>query len=44
MIQCEECEMWQLVYSNYKLNKSEQYSLQGIFEECTYKCDASLCK
>ena len=42
MVQCEECEMWRLVYSKYKLNKSEKSSLQSVFEDFTYTCGASL--
>ena len=35
--------VWDVAAGVLKL-QVEQYSLQGIFEECTYKCDASLCK
>lgn len=42
MVQCEECEMWRLVYSKCKLNISELSTLQGMLEDFTYTCGASL--
>ena len=42
MVQCEECEMWRLVYSKCKLNKSELSMLQGMLDDFTYTCGASL--
>lgn len=36
MIQCEECEMWRLVYSKYKLTATERQTLQSRLEDYTY--------
>ena len=38
MIQCEECEMWKLVYSKYKLTAAEKQTLQSY----TYTCGTHL--
>ena len=42
MIQCEECEMWRLVYSKYKLTAAERKTLEKTLEEYTYTCGAQL--
>lgn len=42
MIQCEECEMWRLVYSRYKLTGREKQTLDDALEQYTYTCGAQL--
>ena len=42
MVQCEECEMWRLVYSKYKLTKAELTELSTAMNDYTYTCGASL--
>ncbi len=42
VIQCEECEMWRLVYSKFKLTPGERKSLQKALDEFTYTCGAQL--
>ena len=42
MIQCEECEVWHLVYSKYKLTASERSQLNSALADYTYTCGASL--
>ena len=42
MIQCEECEVWRLVYSKYKLTATERQTLQSRLEDYTYTCGAKL--
>jgi len=39
MVQCEECEMWHLVYGKYKLKKPE---LNVVINDYTYTYGASL--
>ena len=42
MIQCEECELWRLIYSKYKLKASERAQLNDALADFTYTCGASL--
>ena len=42
MIQCEECTMWRLVYSKFKLTASERKILQTVLDDFTYTCGAQL--
>lgn len=42
MVQCEECEMWRLVYSKSKLSVTERASLQQALDDVTYTCGAQL--
>lgn len=42
MIQCEECEMWRLVYSKFKLTADEKKILQSTLDDWTYTCGAQL--
>lgn len=42
MVQCEECDMWCLVYSKYKLTKAEFTELSTAMNDYTYTCGASL--
>ena len=40
--QCEECNMWRLVYSKHKLNRSQRTQLQQVLDDYTYTCGAKL--
>ena len=42
VIQCEECNMWRLVFSKKKLPPAARNTLQSILEEVSYTCGASL--
>ena len=42
VVQCEECEMWRLVYSKYKLTTAERATLNQALEEFTFTCGAVL--
>ncbi|CAB4024059.1 Hypothetical predicted protein [Paramuricea clavata] len=42
MIQCEECEMWRLVYSMCKLTAVERLQLDNALSDYTYTCGATL--
>ena len=41
MVQCEECEMWRLIYSRHKLTSSELKQVTSSLEDYTYTCGAS---
>ena len=41
VIQCEECNMWRLVFSKRKLSVGEHSTLQSILEDVSYSCGAS---
>ena len=44
MIQCEECEMWQLVYSNYKLSSIlYKVFLKSVLTNVMHHCVSKLC-
>ncbi len=42
MVQCEECEMWRLIYSKYKLTPSERQTLNQALDEYTYTCGGQI--
>ena len=42
MVQCQECEMWRLVYSKYKLTTAERATLNQALEELIFTCGAVL--
>ncbi len=42
MVQCEECELWRLLYSKRKLSLADQLALEGRLENVTYTCGAQL--
>ena len=42
MVQCEECEMWRLVYSKYTLTTAKRATLNQVLEEFTFTCGAVL--
>ena len=42
VIQCEECEMWRVVYSRYKLTPSEKRVLQQSLDGMLYTCGSML--
>ena len=42
MLQCEECEMWRLIFSKFKLDQRKKKHLQKALEQFTYTCGARL--
>jgi len=42
MVQCEECNMWRLVFSKHKLTIVQRQKLQAILEGHSYSCGAKL--
>ena len=42
MVQCEECEMWRLLYSPRKLSPGLRKQLSTLPEDYTYTCGATL--
>jgi hypothetical protein len=42
MLQCDECNMWRLLYYQVKLNSSEKAKLSSILDDFTFTCGASL--
>jgi len=42
MLQCEECNMWRLIYSKHKLSRSQRTQLQQVLGDYTYTCGAKL--
>ena len=42
MVQCEECEMWRLLYSPHKLSSLARQQLSTLLEDFTYTCGATL--
>ena len=42
MLQCDECGMWRLLYSQFKLTKKERANLQAAIEDISFTCGAQL--
>ena len=42
VIQCEECEMWRLLYCQHKLTIQERAAFQNILDNISYTCGATL--
>ena len=42
MLQCDECAMWRLLYSRFKLTKKEKSHLQHVIEDILFTCGAPL--
>ena len=42
VIQCHECEKWQLIYAKKVINRWEKVRLEKILEEVQYSCGSSL--
>ena len=42
MVQCNECCMWRLIYSKYKLKKEQIIKLQAVLDNFTYTCGSKL--
>ena len=42
MVQCEECEMWHLLYSPRKLSPGLRKQLSTLLEDYTHTCGATL--
>lgn len=42
MLQCDECCMWWLLYSQFKLTKKEWADLQTAIEDVSFTCGSQL--
>ena len=42
MLQCEECELWRLVYSEIKLTQGQRSSLQEALADCVFTCGSPI--
>ena len=42
VIQCDECNMWRLIFSKRKLSVAARNTLQSVLEDVSYTCGASL--
>ena len=42
MLQCEECDLWRLLFSKRKLSIKERAELQSILDDVAYSCGATL--
>jgi len=42
MLQCEECDLWRLVYSRRKLSIKEKEELQDVFDDVSYICGVTI--
>ena len=42
MVQCDECAMWRLIYSKYKLKKDQRIRLQRVLDDFIYTCGSKL--
>ena len=42
VIQCEECQMWRVIYSKYKLRAHEKITLQKALKGMSYTCGSML--
>ena len=42
VLQCEECGLWRLIYSKYKLKKNQREQLQRILDDVIYTCGSKL--
>lgn len=44
MVQCEECDMWRLVFSKLKLKKTQRDQLSNVLDNIAYTCGVMLGK
>ena len=42
MLQCDECGMWRIIYSKYKMNKDKRLELTAILDQFSYSCGSRL--
>ena len=42
MLQCEECDLWRLLYSKRKLSTQELSELQTYIDDIAYSCGATM--
>ena len=42
MVQCEECNMWHLIFSKYKLKAAQCQKLQQVIRDYSYTCGVKL--
>jgi len=44
MLQCEECDMWRLVFAKYKITKKQRSQLLDVLKDVAYTCGVMLGK
>ena len=42
MVQCENCEMWRLIFSKFKLKTTQKQQLQQVLGNLLYTCSSKL--
>ena len=42
MLQCEECDLWQLLYSKWKLSVQDKTAIQSLIDDISYTCGGTL--
>jgi len=42
VIQCDDCGLWRLLYSQKKLSKRDRHDLQSILEDVSFTCAVQL--
>jgi len=42
ILQCDECNMWKLLYSHHKLTTKEQNDLQAVISDVLFTCGAEI--
>lgn len=42
LVQCEECEMWHLVYTSRKLSLADKHKLSERLQDHTFTCGSNL--
>ncbi len=42
VVQCEECGMWRIIYSKYKLTETELEIIKSILDNYSYTCGSSM--
>ena len=42
MLQCEECDLWRLIFSKRKLTVRDKAELQAILDDVAFTCGATL--
>lgn len=42
MLQCDECSMWRLLYSRFKLTRKERADMQVAIDDISFTCGAPL--
>ena len=42
MLQCEECDLWRLLYSKRRLSAQDKTEIQSVIDDISYTCGATL--